>query len=92
MAPDEPLVHSTIDVRETTPALLWTRVKLQLEKLSYGERLAVQVDQPEGIERIPEQARREGHKVVDVRVIVGGGYEIIIERSRQNFARAFMKG
>ncbi|HYE79474.1 MAG TPA: sulfurtransferase TusA family protein [bacterium] len=89
---DEPrLADATIDVRGTLCPMNWVRAKLRLEKMAIGDRLAVWVDDQAALANIPKSARQEGHLVVDVR-LGEGYYEIVIERGKQDFAKAFFGG
>jgi tRNA 2-thiouridine synthesizing protein A len=52
-----------LDLRGVPCPLNWVRARLQLEGLSPGETLRLQLDPGEPLESVPVSAREDGHDV-----------------------------
>ena len=50
-----------------------------LKKMNKGEVLEVLIDYPLSVERIPRNAQKNGHKVLNVRQVEGPLHSILIE-------------
>jgi TusA-related sulfurtransferase len=70
----------TIDVTQEHCPMTFVKVKLALSGLTSGERLDVLLAPGEPLENIPESAREEGHRVIEIRE-ENGNYHVIIEKS-----------
>lgn len=58
----------------------FVRTKLALEDLAVGATLRVLVDHPPAVRNIPKSAAEWGQRVVAVRAIDGGRWEITLEK------------
>lgn len=50
-----------------------------LKKMQKGEILEVLVDYPLSVERIPRNAQKKGHKVLEIKQLDGPNHRILIE-------------
>jgi TusA-related sulfurtransferase len=55
----------TLDITDLTCPMTWVRTKLELERMTPGERLDVRCAEGEALENVPRSAADAGH---DVRV------------------------
>jgi len=70
----------SLDVRgEICPDPLTLTLK-EMERLGKGDRLKVTVDSPMALETISRWAKTAGHRVVEVRELGAGEWEITIEK------------
>jgi len=76
---EEIRVDQTLDVRGEICPNPDVRTMTTLEKMEKGQILAVLVDYPLSVERIPKNAENRKHKVLKVEKIEGPEHRILIE-------------
>lgn len=72
-------VTKTLDVRGEICPYPDVNTMTTLKKMKKGEVLEVLVDYPMSVERIPRNAKKSGHKVLDVEQVDGPNHRILIE-------------
>jgi TusA-related sulfurtransferase len=53
----------TLDITDLTCPMTWVRTKLELERMTPGERLEVRCAEGEALENVPRSAADAGHEV-----------------------------
>ena len=76
---DNTRVDKTLDVRGEICPNPDAKTRTMLEKMDKGQILAVLVDYPLSVERIPRNAENRKHRVLKVEQINGPEHRILIE-------------
>jgi tRNA 2-thiouridine synthesizing protein A len=69
----------SIDVTNDHCPMTYVKVKIALEDLAFGEKLDVLLSPGEPLENVPQSAREEGNRIIDIRE-ESGNYHVIIEK------------
>lgn len=71
---------ASIDITDVVCPITFVKVKVALEDLEDGQKLAVHLNEGEPIENVPRSLKDEGHKVLSVTRNDDGTYELIVEK------------
>lgn len=71
--------NETLDVRGEICPNPDVKTMVKLKKMEQGQILEVLVDYPLSVERIPGNAEKNGHKVLEVKHVDGPDYKLYIE-------------
>ena len=73
--------RATLDLRPYACPLTYVKARIALERLSPGDVLEVWLSAGEPAESVPRSAEEEGHRVVAVEPLSGGGaFRVLLEK------------
>jgi TusA-related sulfurtransferase len=70
----------TLDITLEHCPMTFVKAKLELEKLSKGERLDVLLSKGEPLDNLPKSAEAQGYKVIGIHHEIGNVFRVIIEK------------
>jgi tRNA 2-thiouridine synthesizing protein A len=74
---------ASIDITGEVCPMTYVRTKLRLEALASGEVLEVLLRGEEPLKNVPRSARDEGHEVVSLDPLEGGGWRLLIRKAAE---------
>ncbi len=70
----------TLDITRDHCPMTFVKTKLELEKLAPGEQLEVYLSEGEPLQNVPKTAKEQGYKVLDVSLVTGTRYRVLLEK------------
>jgi TusA-related sulfurtransferase len=69
-----------LDITKEHCPMTFVKTKLQLEKLSPGDRLEVLLSEGEPLENVPKAAAEQGYNVIGIYPVSGKTHRVVIEK------------